>query len=172
MAAFCATVWRTSRSDRPSRRSTIQMSLPQEPFTLRVKRLSESALLPRRATEESAGYDLFSAEDAEVQPGHRKLVATGIALCIPAGCYGRVAPRSGLAVRHGIHVGAGVIDADYRGSVGILLFNFGQKVFCVRTGDRIAQLIIEKIALPEVIETDDLESSVRGDGGFGSTGLS
>eukprot|EP00190_Bangiopsis_sp_CCMP1999_P002397 CAMPEP_0198731344 /NCGR_PEP_ID=MMETSP1475-20131203/29259_1 /TAXON_ID= ORGANISM="Unidentified sp., Strain CCMP1999" /NCGR_SAMPLE_ID=MMETSP1475 /ASSEMBLY_ACC=CAM_ASM_001111 /LENGTH=148 /DNA_ID=CAMNT_0044494301 /DNA_START=135 /DNA_END=581 /DNA_ORIENTATION=+ len=148
------------------------MTASQTPLMLQVKRLSESAMLPKRATEGSAGYDLFSAEDAEVQPGRRRLVTTDIALRLPDGYYGRVAPRSGLAVRHGIHIGAGVIDSDYRGNVGVLLFNFGEEVFHVQKGNRIAQLIVEKVALPEVIETDDLSESVRADGGFGSTGYS
>lgn len=83
---------------------------------------------------------------------------------------GRIAPRSGLAVKHGISTGAGVIDADYRGQVKILLFNHGDKDFEVKEGDRIAQLILERIYTPEVVEVEELEESVRGAGGFGSTG--
>jgi len=113
---------------------------------------------------------MVSAVDVMV-PNHGKaLVATDISLAIPSGYYGRVAPRSGLAVKHFIDVGAGVIDEDYRGPVGVVLFNFGEKEFEIKKGDRIAQLILEKIITPEVEEVADLDVTKRGEGGFGSTG--
>ena len=87
------------------------------------------------------------------------------------GCYGRIAPRSGLAHKNFIDVGAGVIDSDYRGNVGVILFNFGEQDFEVKKGDRIAQLICEKIEYPDLIEEEELAESERGDGGFGSTGV-
>uniref|UniRef100_A0A8C0D690 Deoxyuridine 5'-triphosphate nucleotidohydrolase n=1 Tax=Balaenoptera musculus TaxID=9771 RepID=A0A8C0D690_BALMU len=89
---------------------------------------------------------------------------------IPSGCYGRVAPRSGLAAKHFIDVGAGVIDEDYRGNVGVVLFNFGKEKFEVKKGDRIAQLICEQIFYPEIEEVQVLDDTERGSGGFGSTG--
>lgn len=95
---------------------------------------------------------------------------TGIHIALPEGHYGRVAPRSGLAVKHGIDVGAGVVDSDYRGLLGIVLFNFGTEDFQLHAGDRIAQLVIEKISNPEVEEVESLEATERGSGGFGSTG--
>lgn len=92
-------------------------------------------------------------------------------MAIPEGCYGRIAPRSGLAVKHSIDVGAGVIDTDYRGTIQVLLFNFGKEDFLIRKGDCIAQLIIEKIALPVIRDVDDLEETTRGEEGFGFTGI-
>ena len=100
----------------------------------------------------------------------RALVGTGIALSIPDGLYGRVAPRSGLAVKHCINVGAGVIDPDYTGEVKVVLFNHGTEDFEIKKGDRIAQLILEKCETPMIKEIGLLEETLRGDGGFGSTG--
>lgn len=101
----------------------------------------------------------------------KELVKTDLQVMIPDGCYGRVAPRSGLAVKNFIDVGAGVIDSDYRGNVGVVLFNFSEDDFIVKKGDRIAQLICEKIEYPELKEETDLESTERGAAGFGSTGI-
>lgn len=98
------------------------------------------------------------------------MVDTDLAIAVPAGTYGRVAPRSGLASKHFIDTGAGVIDADYRGMVKVLLFNHGESDYQVKEGDRVAQLVIERIYTPEVVEVEELETSVRGAGGFGSTG--
>ncbi|PWN51790.1 putative dUTP pyrophosphatase [Violaceomyces palustris] len=128
------------------------------------------AKLPTRGSASAAGYDLYASERVTIEKGKRKVVQTGISLAIPEGCYGRVAPRSGLASKHGIDVGAGVIDSDYRGLLGVLLFNFGESDFAINEGDRIAQLVIERIATPEVEEVDSLDETVRGAGGFGSTG--
>ncbi|KAL4241390.1 Deoxyuridine 5'-triphosphate nucleotidohydrolase [Abortiporus biennis] len=137
---------------------------------LLIKRLSEKAKLPTRGSPLSAGYDLYSAE-RKVIPAHGKaLVDTQISIAVPAGTYGRVAPRSGLASKFMIDTGAGVIDADYRGVVFVLLFNLSDKDFQVEEGDRIAQLIIERIQTPDVLEVDDLDETLRGAGGFGSTG--
>lgn len=97
------------------------------------------------------------------------LVDTQITMAIPEGLYRQIAPRSGLAVKHGIDVGAGVIDSDYRGTIQVLLFNFGREDFLIRKGDRIAQLIIEKIASPVIQDVNDLEETTRGEKGFGST---
>ena len=138
--------------------------------SLRVLRLSENARLPERATDASAGYDLYSSEDKTSPAKGKAVVATDISIAVPDGTYGRVAPRSGLAVKHFIDVGAGVIDADYRGPVGVVLFNFGENDFQIRKGDRIAQLILEKIEIAPVLEVKSLDETDRGAGGFGSTG--
>ncbi|KAL8171997.1 hypothetical protein V2J09_023801 [Rumex salicifolius] len=137
----------------------------------KVKKLSEKAILPSRASPLSAGYDLSSAVDAKVPARGKALVATDLSIAIPEGTYARIAPRSGMAWKHSIDVGAGVIDADYRGPVGVILFNHSDVEFEVKAGDRIAQLIIEKIWTPEVVEVEDLDSTLRGAGGFGSTGV-
>ncbi|TXG53126.1 hypothetical protein EZV62_022295 [Acer yangbiense] len=138
---------------------------------LRVKKLSEKAVLPSRGSPLAAGYDLSSATETKVPAGGKALVPTDLNIAIPVGTYARVAPRSGLAWKHSIDVGAGVIDADYRGPVGVILFNYSDADFEVKVGDRIAQLIIEKITTPDVLEVEDLDSTVRGEGGFGSTGV-
>ncbi|RLN42962.1 deoxyuridine 5' [Panicum miliaceum] len=144
---------------------------------LKVKKLSDKAILPSRGSALAAGYDLSSslvvASAAEmVVPARGKaLVPTDLSIAIPEGTYARVAPRSGLALKHSIDVGAGVIDADYRGPVGVILFNHSDADFAVKPGDRIAQMIIEVIATPEVAEVEDLDATVRGEGGFGSTGV-
>ena len=133
--------------------------------------MNVNAKLPVRGTEGAAGYDLAAAQ-AAVVPAHGKcLVKTGLAMALPPGCYGRIAPRSGLALKKFIDVGAGVIDADYRGEVGVILFNFGEEDFVVNMGDRIAQLIFEKIKTPIVKETNELEGTDRGAVGYGSTGM-
>ncbi|CAA6657587.1 unnamed protein product [Spirodela intermedia] len=137
---------------------------------LRVKRLSENAVLPSRGSPYSAGYDLSSAVDMKVPGRGKALVPTDLSISIPQGTYARIAPRSGLAWKHSIDVGAGVVDADYRGPVGVILFNHSDVDFEVKAGDRIAQLIIERIMTPEVVEVENLDSTVRGAGGFGSTG--
>lgn len=104
-------------------------------------------------------------------PRGKALIATDLSIAIPEGTYARIAPRSGLAWKHSIDVGAGVIDADYKGSVGVIAFNHSDVDFEVKVGDSIAQLIIEKIMTPDVFEVDDLDSTVRGAGGFGSAGV-
>ncbi|KAI8979560.1 dUTPase-like protein [Mycotypha africana] len=140
------------------------------PCQLLIKRLSEHAKLPTRGSAAAAGYDLYCAHDITIPAKGKTIVATDISLAIPMGHYGRVAPRSGLASKHHLDTGAGVIDADYRGPLGVLLFNFSDIDYQVKRGDRIAQLIIEKISTPEVVEVESLEESERGHGGFGSTG--
>ncbi|KAM8780678.1 deoxyuridine 5'-triphosphate nucleotidohydrolase, mitochondrial isoform 2-T2 [Rhynchonycteris naso] len=137
---------------------------------LRFVRLSEHATAPTKGSARAAGYDLYSAYDYTVPPMEKTLVKTDIQIAVPAGCYGRVAPRSGLAAKHFIDVGAGVIDEDYRGNIGVVLFNFGKEKFEVKKGDRIAQLICERIFYPEIEEVQVLDDTERGSGGFGSTG--
>ncbi|TFK92937.1 dUTP pyrophosphatase [Polyporus arcularius HHB13444] len=137
---------------------------------LLIKRHSEKARLPTRGSALAAGYDLYSAETKVIPARGKALVDTQISVAVPAGTYGRVAPRSGLASKFMIDTGAGVIDADYRGIVFVLLFNLSDQDFTVNEGDRIAQLILERIVTPDVVEVQDLDETLRGAGGFGSTG--
>ncbi|KAG8916546.1 Deoxyuridine 5'-triphosphate nucleotidohydrolase [Tulasnella sp. 417] len=141
---------------------------PAPTSKLLIKRLSDKATLPTRGSALAAGYDL--AEEKVIPAKGKALVDTQISIAVPIGTYGRVAPRSGLASKFMIDTGAGVIDADYRGIVFVLLFNHSDKDFTVQVGDRVAQLIIEKIETPDVLEVDNLEETLRGAGGFGSTG--
>ncbi len=137
---------------------------------LQARLLSEFAVPPRRASDGAAGYDLTAAHAAVVPARGRVLVHTDVAIRVPDGTYGRVAPRSGLAVKHAIAVGAGVIDGDYTGEVGVVLFNHGDDDFEVSRGMRIAQLLLERIEVPDVHVVDQLAATARADGGFGSTG--
>lgn len=133
------------------------------------KKLSEKAQIPSQATLWDAGYDLFSTEAYTLKPGERKLFKTNISTAIPHGYYGRVAPRSGLAYKHGIDVLAGVIDAGYRGDIWAILINFGTEDFVINEGDKIAQFIIEKCHFVTWQEVEDLEESQRWEWGFGSS---
>ncbi|XP_018441691.1 deoxyuridine 5'-triphosphate nucleotidohydrolase [Raphanus sativus] len=144
--------------------------LESKPF-FKVKKLSEKAVLPTRGSPLSAGYDLSSAADSKVPARGKALIPTDLSVAVPEGTYARIAPRSGLAWKHSIDVGAGVIDADYRGPVGVILFNHSDADFEVKVGDRVAQMIIERIVTPQVLEVEDLDATVRGEGGFGSTGV-
>ncbi|HEX7957115.1 MAG TPA: dUTP diphosphatase [Pyrinomonadaceae bacterium] len=137
---------------------------------LLFKRLHPEARLPARGSAGAAGLDLCAVERVTIAPGGRAAVRTGLAVSIPTGFYGRVAPRSGLAVRHGIDVLAGVIDSDYRGEILCALVNLGQEPFEVEPGARVAQLVVEAIATPEPAWAEELEETARGAGGFGSTG--
>lgn len=138
---------------------------------IEVKILSGNGRVPVKGTAGAAGYDLFAAENAEIYSKTRKLVKTNIAVSIPSGFYGRIAPRSGLALKHGIDVLAGVIDSDYRGDIGVILYNTDPaNEFIVNKGDKIAQLIIEPCAEVEWTDVDDLSESKRGDKGYGHTG--
>lgn len=131
------------------------------------------AIIPTKGSPGAAGFDLHAAKENVIYAGERGLVKTGIALQIPDDCYARVAPRSGLTFKHGINVGAGVIDCDYRAEIGVILFNHSKNDFIVNEGDRIAQLIFEKIytSVPEEVEYCELSDTKRGVGGFGSTGV-
>ncbi|KIY73786.1 dUTP pyrophosphatase [Cylindrobasidium torrendii FP15055 ss-10] len=154
------------------RKMTDSISTPAPPPTERllIKRLSERATIPTRGSALAAGYDLYSAEDKVLPAGKSAAVDTQLSLAVPLGHYGRVAPRSGLAAKFMIATGAGVVDSDYRGTLFVLLFNHSDKDFEIKQGERIAQLILEKISTPEIEEVDDLEATIRGAGGFGSTG--
>jgi len=139
---------------------------------LPVRLLHPAAQLPRRAHPGDAGADLFSVEEVVIPAGDRRDVGTGIALAIPSGYAGFVQPRSGLAFKHGIMVvnSPGLIDAGYRGEVRVALYNSGREPFTVAVGERIAQLVIQKVEEAEFVATDDLPDTSRGRGGFGSSG--
>lgn len=140
---------------------------------LRFRRLSEAARAPARAHDGDAGYDLHAAETAVIAPGDRASVGTGIALALPEGHAALVVPRSGLAARHGVALvnAPGLIDPGYRGEVRVLLLNTDRREpFRVEPGDRIAQLLVVPVEGPELEETDALDETARGAGGFGSTG--
>ena len=141
---------------------------------MQVKLQHPKAQLPQRSTPGAAGYDLCSCEDVVVRAGRRAVISTGLSVKLPPGVYGRVAPRSGLAVKNGIQVGAGVIDPDYQGEIKVVLFNHDNtNAFVVKAGYRVAQLILEKFETSEVKEVSSFdEVTKRSTSGFGSTGLS
>lgn len=138
---------------------------------IHIKLLSDFARVPTQATPFSAGYDLYAAEAITVPRLGRKLIKTNISMAIPMNHYGRIAPRSGLAFKFGIDVLAGVIDSDYRGDIGVILYNTDANVdFQVLVGDKIAQIIIEPCASVNFVKTSDLTSTKRGEGGYGHSG--
>ena len=132
----------------------------------------EGLPLPRYASEHAAGLDVVAAEDLILAPGQRHAVATGFAIAIPDGYEVQVRPRSGLALRYGITClnTPGTIDSDYRGEVKVILVNLGDAPFAVRRGERIAQLLPAPVLRAELVEVAALDETVRGQGGFGSTG--
>lgn len=142
---------------------------------LKIKKLREEAVLPERKTPGSAGYDLCAciAGDFTIEPGELVILPTGLAAEIPEGCAGMIFTRSGLGVKHGIAVGngVGVIDSDYRGEIHVGLRNNSRTAYTISPGDRIAQLIVMPVCLPEVVEIEELSETERGAGGFGSTGI-
>lgn len=139
--------------------------------TLFIKRLNPDAKIPTKGSSLAAGYDLYSTIDIEIPANDRRLIPTGLAITVPQGTYGRIGERSGLALKHKIGVGGGIIDADYNGEVGVILINHNTIPYVIHKNDRIAQLILEKIEInAQIIEVDELTKTDRGVGGFGSTG--
>jgi len=139
---------------------------PPPPVAVRL----DGGACPEYASAGAAGADLRAAAAAEIPPGGRLAVPTGLRLALPAGHVGLVWPRSGLAVRHGIDILAGVIDSDYRGEVRVVLVNHGSEPFRLAPGDRIAQLLVQRVERAAFVPSDALDLTGRGDGGFGSTG--
>jgi len=137
-----------------------------------VMRRHPDAQLPSYAHPGDAGLDLSSVADVDIPPGGRAAVPTGLALAIPDGWVGLIHPRSGLARRHGLTVAnaPGTIDAGYRGEIEVLLVNLGDETVTICVGDRIAQLVIQRVGYATVVEVDELSETARGHGGFGSTG--
>jgi dUTP pyrophosphatase len=141
-------------------------------MSVSFKKLDSKAVIPFRNNETDAGADLYSVETITIPPLSRALVKTGLALEIPKGFYGRIAPRSGLASKHGIDVLAGVIDSSYRGPLGIVLYNTDKdQSFIVNVGDRIAQIIFEQHWNFKMKEVDNLTDTDRSNNGFGSSGI-
>jgi dUTP pyrophosphatase len=143
---------------------------------VQVKRLdgAQDLQLPTRASEQAAGVDLHAAIQTPItiEPGERALVPTGIAIALPAGYEAQVRPRSGLAIRHGIALvnAPGTIDADYRGEIKVILINHGAATVMFERGDRIAQLVVQRLPVVEWETVDELSATARGAGGFGHTG--
>ena len=137
---------------------------------IKIKLLSDLAKIPTQGTNFSAGYDLYAAEDVVVLRFGRKLIKTNVSMAIPMNHYGRIAPRSGLAYKNGIDVLAGVIDSDYRGDIGVILYNTDNNDFTVKVGDKIAQIIIESCSTANFVKTENLPATKRGEGGYGHTG--
>ena len=133
-------------------------------------KVSGDGALPQYATAGAAGADLRAAADVVLEPGARAAVPTGIRLEIPPGHVGLIWPRSGLAVRHGIDTLAGVVDSDYRGEVAVVLVNHGAEAVRIAAGDRVAQILVQKVERARFEAAEALEATARADGGFGSTG--
>ena len=149
--------------------------MPSPRTEVRVKRLNHGAGLPTPdyATSGAAGMDICAAETLNLRVGRRHAVATGFAFAIPEGFEIQVRPRSGLALKHGITClnTPGTIDSDYRGEVKVILANLGEDDFMINKGDRIAQIVLAPVTMAAMVEVEDIESTVRGTGGFGSTGV-
>jgi dUTP pyrophosphatase len=157
--------------------STEQIGSPERAVAQSRLRLlvsvAEGGKLPSYATEGAAGLDLCSAEDFELAPMQRRCVSTGLRVAIPVGYEGQVRPRSGLALKMGLGMvnSVGTIDSDYRGEIGVLLINFGADVVKISHGERIAQMVVCPVAHAEVVQVEQIpKDTVRGEGGFGSTG--
>lgn len=143
------------------------------PPTLKVQRLDPDVPLPGYAHPGDAGMDLAAAEDVALAPGERGAVSTGLRVAIPEGWVGLVHPRSGLALHQGLTVvnAPGTVDSGYRGELKVLVVNLGHEKVEIRRGDRIAQLVLQEVAQADVVEVASLDDTVRGSGGFGSTGV-
>ena len=141
-------------------------------MNLTVQKLDNELPTPGRVHADDAGIDLYAAASAQLDPGERRVIGSGIAVAIPEGFAGLVVPRSGLAARHGIGVlnAPGLIDSGYRGEIKIILVNHGNASVDITRGDRVAQLVVIPVALLEVVVVDELERSERGEGGLGSSG--
>jgi dUTP pyrophosphatase len=140
---------------------------------IQVSRQSERATLPTRGSIHAAGWDLYASEETNVPANGKAIVSTGIVIAIPLGHYGRIAPRSGMAWTKHVNVGAGVIDADYRGVIGVVIFNHSKDDLNIKYKDRVAQLIIEKINTNILVEVpwDILNTTERNRNAFGSSGV-
>lgn len=153
------------------------MSVSSDHVVLRVKRLdgNEDMALPSYETDGASGLDLRAAVDGELtlHPGEIRLVPTGLAISLPLGYEAQIRPRSGLALKHGVGMvnAPGTIDSDYRGEIGLVLINWGKSPFVIKRGDRIAQMVVTRVSRAQVLEVDRLETTERGEGGFGHSGV-
>ncbi len=137
---------------------------------LLIKKLSPDAVIPTKASPAAAGFDLHAAYDCTINSNDKALVFTDIAISLPDGSYGRIAPRSGLALNNFIQIGGGVIDKDYRGNIGVIIFNHGNSSYQIKKKDRIAQIIVERIFYPKIVLSHSLDETIRDSSGFGSSG--
>lgn len=153
----------------PTRLRGINLELPM--VRLPFRKLHDMASTPRQGSVEAAGVDLASGSNAVVPRQGKALISTGLAVSIPKGHYGRIAPRSGFSWRNHVDVGAGVIDSDYRGEIKVLLFNHKQEDLHIKKGERVAQLILERYSPAQVVVVGSLDDTARGGNGFGSTDM-
>ena len=138
---------------------------------LRYAKTSNDAQIPTKGSKGAAGLDLYSVHECVILPLSQNIIDIGLKIALPPGCYGRIAPRSGLAAKHSLQILAGVVDADYRGPISVILYNASKTdSYRVQKGDRVAQLILERIIEPILVEVTDLPSTERGCNKFGSTG--
>ena len=138
---------------------------------IKVKKISESAITPTKANEFDAGWDLYAAEDAIIDPSKAELISTDISFAIPEGYVGLIWDRSGMAAKRGLHRFAGVIDSGYRGEVKVCLWNSSDKYCVINAGERIAQILFQEVPAFTMVEVASLDDTERGIGGFGSSGL-
>ena len=140
---------------------------------LKIKKMCEEAKIPQYSHEGDSGMDLYSVEDAVLQPGETKLVKTGLQIAVPKGFEAQVRPKSGLAAKFGVTVlnTPGTIDSGYRGEIKVILVNTGDQVYEIEKGKKIAQMVIAKVEEAKIEVVEDLDNTTRKDGGFGSTGL-
>lgn len=136
---------------------------------VKINKLSKNSIIPTRGSIKAAGYDLYAIENYILKPNERKLFKIGLSMEIPSGLYGRIAPRSGLALKNGIDVLAGVIDEDYRGEIGVILINLGSEDKAITVNDKIAQIIFENYTEVDFSESNNIQETLRGSGGYGST---
>lgn len=142
-------------------------------ITFKLKKLSDNAIVPKYAHVGDAGMDLYSTEEVRIPPMSAKLVHTGIAIALPDGYEAQIRSRSGLALKSGVFVlnSPGTVDSCYRGEIGVILFNTTKHDFYVQSGSRVAQMVLAPITIGEAVVVEDLDETDRGDGGFGSTGI-
>jgi dUTP pyrophosphatase len=148
----------------------LSRNVPRKKNSVPCKTLTEGATLPTKAHEYDAGWDLYASEDATVAAGSTALIKTGIAMAIPQGFVGLIWPRSGMAVKKGVDVFAGVIDSGYRGEVRVCLYNSSDVELEIEAGNRIAQILFQEMPRTTIVQVDELEDTDRGKGGFGSSG--
>lgn len=137
---------------------------------IKVKKLKANAILPQMMREGDAAFDLAACEDVLLCPGETKIIPTGLALEIPVGFVGNIRDRSGMAAKHALHTLAGIIDSNYRGEIGIVMTNLSQVDYQIKVGDRVAQMLIQKIEIAEFEEVEELSDTNRGGAGFNSSG--
>jgi len=142
-------------------------------YQVKIKKIKNEAILPYKAYESDAGYDIFAAESAVIMPGESALIGTGFAMALPKGTEAQIRPRSGLALNHQVTLlnSPGTIDEGYRGEIKVILINHGKEPFVVKVGMKIAQMVIAPVLQTSIAEVDVLDETARGDAGFGSTGV-